>query len=195
MVKNYQDLCKDLNLSPDYTIQYLERLKTWCYEHVSRDISFYGEPEKQYKQYLILAKSYLDQFLSNVSADFSVIIPELNNLTAIQYAAAEGYDRFLENHSSLPKETWSLKNNFGMTPLHISANKGYVHTVNVLLENGAIPEVANQNGQFPIYTALLVPIVFDPDLVERKKIIFESLKSKAPQSIYHQDKGGDTICI
>ncbi|GGI78081.1 ankyrin repeat domain-containing protein [Legionella impletisoli] len=193
MIKNYQMLCEELNLTSEYTEKSLEVIKRWCYEHVSRDISFYGEPEEQYNHYLKFSKSYLEDFLPHTAQNPSISIPELDYLTLIQYASAHGYDRFITNTVSESKELWSLKNQYGMTPLHLSAGRGYVHTVRALLEKGANPEVENSTGQLPIYTTLLIPIDSSLDLVERKKAVYQLLKIKAPHSVFHQDKSGDSL--
>lgn len=153
---------------------------------------FAGSVNEQYEQYIELARRYLDEFLP-VSEQSDRPKSELDNLTPVQFAALHGFDHYLSGLENPSQEVINQQNEYGMRPLHLAAIHGHVHTIEALLSQGANPNLTNNVGQLPIATTLIVPILHEPDLLEKKNKIFELLKARAPGSILHQDDIGDTV--
>jgi ankyrin repeat protein len=65
--------------------------------------------------------------------------------------------------------------------------------VETLLEKGANPSQLNNNLQPPIFSALLIPISHEKDIIDKKEVIFNKLKKCAPETVMLQDKNGETI--
>lgn len=189
---HFEKLSSDLHLNPELANpEQLHKLKHWCHHHISTDISYSGDLNTQYFNYITLAKEYLDNFLSKASKEKYKEF-EFNNMNAIQFAAYQGYDRYL-NDLTLAKEIWNEANIFGMTPLHLAAVKGHVHTVKILLAKGADAHKTNNEFQLPIYSALFVPISYKENLLRKKEELFHLLKRETPEVMKFQDKNGDSI--
>ncbi|CAM3050611.1 Ankyrin repeat protein [Legionella steigerwaltii] len=189
---HFEKLCIELQLAPEQgNPEQLHKLKHWCHHHISTDISYSGDPDVQYKHYLNLAKEYLENFLPQISKDKNEVL-EFKNMNTIQFAAYQGYDRYL-NNLILPKEAWNEANTFGMTALHLAAVKGHVHTVKILLAKGADAQKTNNELQLPIYSALLVPVSYEENLLHKKEELFHVLKHETPGVMKHQDRSGDSI--
>lgn len=194
MTITLNDLCNTLQLTPVYGQEaQLNALKSWCLNNISRDIRYEGREEEQYIQYFSLAATYLDDFIANIPDNLSQKIVELENINAIQYAAENGYDQFISSQTVLPDGVLDEGDTYGMTPLHKSAAEGYVHTVHALLEKGANPKKVNVRKQFPIQSALFVPMLHDNGLIARKEIIFNELLTAAPDVINEHDADGNTV--
>lgn len=84
---------------------------------------------------------------------------------------------------------------YGMTPLHLAASKGDVRGVEELLNNGANPNIENNNKQMPISSALSVSALDyqNQELRSQKEIIFQMLYSQSPSSAIHKDNNGESI--
>ncbi|KTD18779.1 Ankyrin repeat protein [Legionella lansingensis] len=187
----FKELSTQLNLNVEHdNNEQLQALEHWCYEHISRDIRYFGNVAEKRQSYLSLAKYYLDEFVGSIPKN-SAETPKFDNLNVIQYAAYRGYDHYL-NSLSLPKNKWDEATIAGMTPLHLAALQGHVHTVQVLLAKGANPNKENNNSQLPIHCALTVAIAHESDLLKRKKDIFSLLKPYI-QDITHRDDSGNSI--
>lgn len=162
-------------------------LTTYCFEHISRDIQhtddFAVNVEAQYRS----------KFVPYATQGLIEIQPELNNMNAIQYAAYRGYDRFIEANHALISDALNIPNAEGMTPLHLAALNGHVHTVTVLLDLGADPKQVNKQQQLPIYNALMLPFLYDKALKSNKEKIFNLLSVCNPETLAHKDKLGDTV--
>lgn len=195
MTISYEKLCDDLHLTPNFEQKaQLDALETWCHEHISRDVRYrMGNDETRYARYLNLAKSWYDDFLAYVPQNISQKVQPFGNLNAIQYAASHGYDQFIHNQHTLPDGVLDEGDVNGMTPLHNSAVEGHVFTVRVLLDKGADANKTNRRKQFPIQSALFVPVLHDDGLLERKASIFQDLLSLASDAINMPDKDGNTM--
>lgn len=196
MITTFDSLCKRLNLSQDYTSKVqLDALISWCQEHISQDCSFMGPDKDRYIAYMTLAQEYFDTFLPAVSRNISHDDPALNHMNFTQYAAYKGYDRFLARWEAKDSDIELLNtgNNAGMTPLHLAALNGHIHTVNALLARGVLPDKANHNGQFPLYSALVLPIAYEANLKKAKIDIFQLLQAKIPKLLNAVDHAGDTV--
>lgn len=184
-MQNFKELCSKLHINPEHQYQNtLPILKQWCHDNISSDIMYNGDIRDQLNNYLALAKHYLDEFL--------VQIPQhINNMNEIQYAAYQGYDHYLKHIK--PDNLLKQPNLKGMPPLHLAVIQGHVNTTITLLNLGAKPDLLNANLQYPIFSALSLPISTDKDLIERKIILFKLLKDLAPECLKQQDINGDSI--
>ena len=194
MTMTFNELCDKLQLTPVYEQEaQLKALASWCHNHISQDIRYEGSDAEQYLQYFSLAVTYLDDFLTSLPHNNAQKIPGIGDITAIQFAAENGYDRFIANQSSIPDNVLDEGDRYGMTPLHKSAIEGYAYTVKALLDKGANPKKTNAQKQYPVNSALFVPMLYEDGLIERKEIIFKDLFASAPDVVNHHDKDGNTV--
>ncbi|KTD62347.1 ankyrin repeat domain-containing protein [Legionella shakespearei] len=195
MITTFDGLRRQLNLSQQFTSkEQLNDLASWCKEHISQDVVFTGTDKERYTAYMKLAEHYLTVFLPVASRDFSAVDPALNHMNCIQYAAYKGYDRFLAQKAELfSPELLNKGNVAGMTPLHLAALAGHIYTVNQLLSLGVLPDKINNNKQFPLYTALVLPIIYEAKLKQTKIGIFRLLLAKMPALVNAVDTNGDTV--
>ena len=194
MAMTFNDLSDKLQLTPVYEQEaQLKALASWCHNNISRDISYEGSDAEQYLQYFSLAVTYLDDFLTSLPQNVAQKIPEIGGVTAIQFAAENGYDQFIANHSSIPEDVLDEGDRYGMTPLHKSAIEGYTYTVKALLDKGANPKKTNAQKQYPINSVLFVPMLYEDGLIERKEMIFKDLFASAPDIVNQHDKDGNTV--
>ena len=167
-------------------------LKQWCNEHISSDVEYEGDDEEQYQLYLTFAEHYLDVFLNHIPQSLERIVSEYDNMSAVQYAATQGYDHFI-NALSTPSTDPFNQSMSGTTPLHLSASQGHRHTLEALLKRGADATQVNTDGKLPLHCALFVPGISDGHLIENKEIIFNDLIARAPQTMTKRDGSGDSV--
>ena len=191
---NFTTISTELDLTPLFkTSEQLKNLQSWCSQHISNDLSYQGTPAEKYNQYFSLLKSYCNIFLDYLPENPHEKVPQYQQRNAIQYAAEQGYDQFIKNQVSIPREVLDSRNKNGMTPLHVGAIKGYVHTVRALLEMGANPKITNNESQTPIFSALFVPMVHEEDLIPKKIAMFKEILAHAPEILEHKDSSGNTV--
>ena len=196
MNASFQELVQTLSLSQNYNDELeLNRLKTWCQEHVSRDRVYGGGLDEQYAQYMELAQHYLDLFLPSIPENLSIPVRLFKEMASLQYATYSGYDRFIEQLRTPYSEDFDAANASGMTCLHFAAVQGYVHTMEALLKLGAMPNKPNRNNQYPLHSAVVLPLYSDDEskLTESKICCFKRLKALCPQALYTKDIYGETI--
>lgn len=186
MPSQFDELCVALNLNINQPSEdALMGFRDWYVEYVSQD--------KNRHEDLDSARDYLEIFMPNLPTNLADSVAAFEQMNAIQYAAAHGYDRFLD---TLPaSEAYLLNKAYqnGMTPLHFAAMSGHVHAVKSLLQHGADPRRKNNIGQFPIQSSLFTPMFVDENFYERKTIIFNALKIAAPETISGVDNQGQTV--
>lgn len=189
----FTELCKKLGLNATYTdTSQLDALKKWCYDNVSQDLHFNQSNPEQYQNYMDLAKTYLDEFLPKRPTKLETCITEFEGRNMIQEIAYSGLDRLLS--SLKPSDhVLNMKDSMSMTPLHLAAISGHFYTVSVLLSLGANPTIANKSQQLPIFSALILPIIYEDELKKNKIKIFQLLKDKAPNTVEQQDKNNNTV--
>lgn len=194
MITTFNDLCRTFDLpSTSEDDKKLASLVHWCYENISTDVGYTGTTAEKYTHYLDFAKHYFNAFLPHVTEDKKLKVIQFGLLNAIQYAAQQGYDQFIMKQISDHDVALDEQNEYGMTPLHLSAVYGYDHTVNALLVKGANPRILNHQAQPPIFSALFVPMSHADDLKAKKVRIFKALMATAPETITHHDKSGNTV--
>lgn len=190
----FEHLSKELNLKKDYQSELqLSQLQSWVEQNINPDLEFEGSPAERYAQYYSMASNYLDNFLSKIPEHLAEIKPEYDNLSALQYAAKQGYAQFISHYAPFPAELLNTQDKFGMTALHYAAIEGQVAAINALLSQGASPKIANIRKQLPIHSALFVPILHDKQYRTRKEEIFKCLLDYAPDTLNSQDIDGNTL--
>jgi len=176
--------------------QKLQVLKKWCYEHISQDISYQGDVSESYAMYLALATHYNNFFLAQVPTNLEQLSENqigLKNTTVIQYAAEHGYDRFIMELTVSQPNVFNIPNTAGMTPLHLAAMRGHIHTLNALIAKGSNPNITNKQRQLPMHTALTVPTRCSDTLISNKETIFRKLQTITSSWLEKKDIYGDTV--
>ncbi|KTD54674.1 Ankyrin repeat protein [Legionella santicrucis] len=190
---SFNKLCKILGLDSLITDEEkLNVLEKWYLENVSTDQYILGDAKAKYHHYCKLTETYLHHFLPNFSKNLTDRIQAFGKKNAIQEAAFQGLDKFL----TLQKPEIGLlnqSNNQLQTPLHYAVINGYYHTVETLLLQGASPEIPNNQNQLPIFSVLLLPVIYNDNKKENKEKIFRLLRDKAPKTLNHQNASGDTV--
>ena len=191
MNMTYEQLFKELQLDLLNDTMRLNALKTWCHQHLSRDIHYTGEAS--YSRYVELARAFLDRFIPSTQVNSTEIKADLDNLTPIQYAAYRGFDRFIESSTPISEVQLNQGNASDMTPLHLAAQGGHVHTVAVLLAKGADLTKKNKLAELPIHAALAIPLSHSEQLKKNKAIIFRKLWQSNPSTLAYKNYEGDTV--
>ncbi|MDP3560072.1 MAG: ankyrin repeat domain-containing protein [Legionellaceae bacterium] len=192
MSQSFQVLCAELGLHPESGDEHqLRILRQWCEAHISQDIVYTGTSVEQYSQYIALVKDYLEVFQENIPDELTMFVPQWDDWSTLQYAAYQGYDRYIASLSSVDSRAWNQGNAAGMTALHFAALQGHIHTLELLLARGADPHIENYQKQLPIYSALVLPVWYADGLMEKKEKIFLLLKNA--ESVMHPDASGDTV--
>lgn len=188
---NFKTLSHELKLQETSAENTLHAIKTWCMKHISTDIQYSGNTSEQIEHYTQLARFFLDEFLTKITEPLDIPIKTLNDMNAIQYAASQGWDKYL---STLTKPTAiNTPNRFGMTALHLAAVKGHVNTTQVLLDLGADLFQKNAHGSLPILSSLSLPLIHPDTLMNQKEKIFKLLWKKAPESLLERNESGETV--
>ena len=123
---SFDELCIKLLIDPEQIdTAKLTLLSQWCYENISRDVRF----DAKIQDYLALAKHYLDDFLPYIPKNINDIVPRLDDMDAVHYAAYHGYDRYLARIKLTDDVDWNQATvTGGMTALHFAAIKRPVYT-------------------------------------------------------------------
>lgn len=194
MALTFKELTQHLHLSDKPESQQVILLEQWCKDNISRDCDYAGTNEERYDKYSDLARDYLDKFLPSMPAEYGQIVDNFNHMNTIQYASYCGYDHYLAQlDKDMVTPVINAGNSAGLTPLHLAALRGHFHSVERLLNLGASPKLPNKENQYPLYSALFLPMIYEPELKKKKIAIYELLRSKAPELIIEEDTSGNTV--
>ena len=178
---NLQEMLTHLNLPTENpSDQDLEILKQWCRENVSCDVTYTGDLSYEYKHYGQLATQF-QNFILTQPINTTLITQEMSDLgqiNCIQYAAKEGYHRYIEKLMINAAAINQASTASNMTALHLAARFGHLHTVMVLLEKGADPTLMDKNNDFPIMHCFMYPLKSQDKSVREQ--IFYLLNDKTP---------------
>lgn len=190
------DLCQQFEIQVDDmepSEEKIIKLRDWCFEHITEDISQDPQKLQPYVYYKKMAETYLDGFVPNVIPEkIKETIHVFADRTAIETAVLSGYDRLL-NRIKFDSYTLMRKDDNGNTLLHKAAGLGHYHCCKVLVKKGADATVANNHGAIPIFSALILPMQHDKALPNRKIAIFELLQDISGDPRNWTTKEGDTV--
>lgn len=183
MIKSIDDLNALLKLSSESSKNHedLKMLTHWCKRHISSDLDVQGKSEEKYYFYFNKAKEYIEIFLNNLPDDLNSTVPIYNDLTPVQYAAYQGYNFFIDSINALDTKPYARTTSLGMSPLHFAATFGHLTSCESLLKHHPKLDTLNDNGQPPLFSALILPIANNEDLIQRKEKIFRRLQELAPE--------------
>lgn len=185
---NFNALRKQLGMSAEKSDRdNLTLLTQWVQENLSQDSQVSGTEQEQLTSYQSLIEAYWA-----TNPDSNTVSP-LPNEHLIFTAASLGLDRVISALKLTPAQL-AIKNKAGMSPLHLAAVKGHVNTTEALLALGATGSALNNQGQYPIFSALMLPIASNETLKKNKITIFNLLLKEENQiTLQHKDDSGNTI--
>jgi ankyrin repeat protein len=190
---NFNTLCDELDITSDKSdSEKLVLLKQWFHENISRDIQFEGNEQEQFELYYESAEFYLEDFLPETLHDMHQQNPKLDGESVISAAVIRGYDRFIMS-LKVDKSLLNTPNSKGMTPLHSAAIEGHFYTTQALLTLGVNTDVLNNQKQFPLFSALFLPVLHNEALKHNKINIFKLLQDKDSRNLKQQDDSGNTV--
>ncbi|KTD42562.1 ankyrin repeat domain-containing protein [Legionella parisiensis] len=189
---NFDLLCLEIGISAAQPLsKKLELLQAWFQKNISTELHPSGGENEQFEQYKQVTEFYLDFVHPESAHDMSKPNQNFNGDNLVSFLSYMGFDRVL--YSLQPDKTLlNAKNTNGLTPLHQAALEGNINTVQMLLSLGADPCIINKQKQYPLFSALILPILYEDELRENKIKIFSLLKEKGNQ-LLNQDKNGDTV--
>ncbi|MFJ1267107.1 ankyrin repeat domain-containing protein [Legionella lytica] len=192
---NFNTLCDELGMNDHQPIsEKLGLLKAWFQKTVSTDIQFSGDEKEQYQQYEEATVIYLTLILPKMHSDMEKPNSDLEGESLIAAVVIMGFDQVLRSLNPT-QNIVNIPNKNGLTLLHSAAGHGYLNTTQILLNLGADSCALNNQKQYPIFSALFMPILDEdlPKLKMNKIAIFKLLKDKGNQVLEHQDSNGDTV--
>ena len=128
------------------------------------------------------AHDAIDVFESLLARGFSAGLANLDNVTPLHVAAANGSLMVIERLSQLPDTSIDTRNIDGHTALHLAANHGQTGAARLLLQNGASTGLVNAQGEKAIHLAAK----------SGHEELVALLLASAPQAITDRTLSGDT---
>lgn len=192
-MSHFSKLCSELAIdSQQHTPEGLNQLRKFCQETISKDRIFLGSDEHQFSSYKQLAINYLEKVQPNLSqGQLNETLSDDEKTSLIEHLVKQGYSEILKG---LTLEAAQLNYFDGlMSPLHMSAKRGYAETTQALLDKGADPRLKNKRNELAINYVLDLPMLYEPNLVAEKKLTFEKLYAHAPDTINNLTKDGTTV--
>lgn len=175
-----EDFCESLSIDPNERSQEnVDKLIRYCQENISQDAYHSGNLNEQFNYYYELIKYYLEVVLPNTNKYGPMDkVKAFDDQTVFEFLIRRGFDQCIQKLSlsqSDLNQFWGL-----MSPLHISASCGYIHTTTILLNLGANPNIKNPNGESPLEYVLNLPIIHDEHLKNAKMKVFIILYNAYP---------------
>jgi ankyrin repeat protein len=190
---NFNLLCEELGINTNQAhSQKLGLLQQWFQKTISRDLQITRDENEQYAQYQEAIETYFEYILPETKGDITKSNPQFDNESLLTALASMGFDQVL---LSLKPDAALLNtpNINGLTPLHLAALAGHIHTTQALLDLGEEAGILNKQQQYPLFSALMLPMLHDEELKQNKIVLFRLLRDKGAQPLNHQDTSGNTV--
>lgn len=191
----FDELCKTLGMDVlSASDENLAKLMDWCKKTISTDCHFEGEFEARFDAYKTLISKFLENIKPNVqAAHLTVPVPALNNMTPLQAIVNLGLDVYLKklNPTPTPKQINVKVNDCSL--LQLAAVRGHLHTTEVLLTLGANPEEKMTKGIPILFSALMLPMDHDEEMIRNKESIYRILSQDIKDSLTQRNESGDTL--
>lgn len=189
MSEYVSNFCKKYGIDPEHRdLASLQHMADVCKTVISQDLIYACDTfsDKAFDDYLALIKSYAEDFLPHATIN-SQRIPALKNLSALQYAALNGFDRYIEGLPNVPVDAINAQNMFGMSALHLAATNSHLACCKALCERGATVTLENNQKQLPLYCVLTDPERPTAATAARQAEVFRYLWQRDPETIKHLD--------
>lgn len=177
----------------------ITKLENWYSSNVSRQPLY--DRELRASDKLNILKDAASHFLSTVAAipadKCGEVYPNLDNMTAVQYASKHGFDMYLASLAKNGKLSAHVNtpNGAGLSPLHFAALFGHPLTCDVLLDNNAATTSITRLRQTALHSSLIkLPSSYDTFNLNRRKLeTFKLLFNANPELLNSVDAAGNTI--
>lgn len=199
MIKNWDDLLNDLEINADsMTDKDLEKLTQWLNDNVSSEKEFDVHSPTFQQDLVTYCKAYFSSVAVVEIGRVSRSNKNLKDLSPIQYASLQGYDRYLEHilkampvgsqASALDKQSPAK-----LTALHLSTLGGHLATTEVLLHYGADAEVRSRLDRTVLHSSVkCLPVVSEAVRANKEKI-YMRLRAKYPKLLAVPDASGESV--
>lgn len=190
MSEYFTEFCKKHGIDPaQRNLEGLQRMALICREVISQDCVYACDifSEQAFDQYLALIQNYAENFLPHATSH-QQRIPALKNLSALQYAALHGYDRYIQSLQNVPASVVNAQNTYGMSALHLAATNAHLACCQALCERGASVALENGQKQLPLYCVLTDPTRPTAAPAARQAEVFRYLWQREPATIQHRDR-------
>ena len=190
MNKHVTQFCQQYGFNPEQRnlegLQYMARI---CHDVISQDCVYPSDTfsDHAFDQYIELIRAYTEDFLPHATLHHEHI-PALQNRSALQFAAFQGYDRYIAHLHDVPLEIVNAQNPHGMTALHIAAIQGHLACCQALCGLGASVALENKQKQLPLYCVLTDPDRHGAASAARQAEVFRYLWQKDLDTIKHTDQ-------
>lgn len=189
MNKHVTKFCEQHGIDPERrNLEGLQHIARICQEIISQDCVYPCESfsDGVFDQYMELIRAYSEDFLPHATPHLTSI-PALQNRSALQHAALQGYDRYIQHLGDTPPADVNAQNPYGMSALHLAAIQGHLACCKALCKLGASVTLENKQKQLPLYCVLTDPTRFGAASAARQAEVFRYLWQRDPETIKHRD--------
>ena len=190
---NFNSLSNELGINAKQPVaEQLALLQQWFQKTVSRDLEFSGDEQEQWNECMEVTEAYLEHILPETKHDWIKPNPKFGGESLLSALASMGFDQVILSikPSAIQLDTLNVN---GLSPLHLAAVGGHLNTTQVLLDLGANPYILNAHQQYPLFSALMVPMHHDNNLIRNKVAIFNLLRADKIKPLKQQDDSGNTM--